>query len=149
MFLSGGPDGCRDALRFAFLEQGGLGPYYEMHTHSQDVRAMRAFNPRGWSQFYLRVAELLRRNPRMKVIGVAWFFDPVLSDVSPDLAYLRLLVTDHGGRLFPLGPAGASGTQDAIAFSTERRRLERGGPVPADELACRMAATGIHRLGGH
>jgi hypothetical protein len=43
------------------------------------------------------------------------------------LAYLRLLVTDHGGRVFPLGPAGASGTQDAIAFSMERRQLYATG----------------------
>ena len=128
MFVTGGLRGALDALRFALPTRRGLGPYYQMHLHSQDAQAMRAFNPRGWVEFYLRVAELLRRNPGMKgVFGASWFRDPALAGVSPHLRSLTTMVTDHGARLFPLGPCGTDGIRDATAKSATRRRLYEGG----------------------
>ena len=51
---------------------------------------MQEFSPEGWMRFYLRTAELLRRDPRVKgLIGTSWLYDPALADVSPHLAYLR------------------------------------------------------------
>ncbi len=63
MFVAGGLRGGLDALHFALPLKRDLGPYYQMHLHSQDAQAMRAFNPRGWAEFYLRIAKLLRRDP--------------------------------------------------------------------------------------
>jgi len=136
MFVTAGLRGGLDALRFALPPQRGLGPYYQMHLHSQDVQAMRAFNPRGWAEFYLRIAELLRRNPGTKgVFGTAWFRDPALARVSPRLVYLRTMITDNGGRLFPLGRCGANGIRDATAKSATRRELyEKGEYTPMDYL---------------
>jgi len=136
MFVTAGLRGGLDALSFALPTQRGLGPYYQMHLHSQDVQAMRAFNPRGWAEFYLRIAELLRRDPRMKgVFGASWFRDPALSRISPHLTRLTTMVTDHGARLFPLGPCGADGIRDAMAKSATRRELyEKGEYTPMDYL---------------
>ena len=136
MFVTGGLWGGLVALRFALLAQGGLGPYYQMHLHSQDNQAMRAFNPGGWVEFYLRIAELLRRNPLMRgLFGASWFRDPALARISPHLWDLTTMVTDHGGRLFPLGPSGADGIRDATAKSATRRRLyEQGKYTPMTYL---------------
>lgn len=107
-----------------------------MHLHSQDIRAMHAFNPRGWVEFYLRIAELLRPDPSMKgSLGAFWFRDAALSRISPHLTRLTIPVTDNGARLFPLWPCGADGIRDATAKSKTRRRLyERGAYRPMNYL---------------
>jgi hypothetical protein len=127
VFLTSGPRGGLEAIRFV-LSHRGISPYYEMHLHSQDLPALRCFTPEGWFKFYMRVAELLRRNPRMKgVVGSAWFFDPALASISPHLVYLRTMVTDNGGHLFCLGPSEEGGSRDATSTSNTRRRLYEKG----------------------
>lgn len=137
VFVASGLRGGLDALLFVLPPQRGMGPYYQMHLHSQDAQAMRAFNPRGWAEFYLIVAELLRRNRAIRgLFGTAWFRDPALARISPRLVYLRTMITDNGGRLLPLGPCGANGIRDATAKSATRRELyEKGEYTPMEHLA--------------
>ena len=69
LFVTGGP---RQMLAWACFvaRMGGIEPFYDMHTHSDDLAGLRQFHPAGWEQFYQRMAELLRRDPRVKgVIG--------------------------------------------------------------------------------
>ena len=48
---------------------------------------MLEFNPAGYVRFFQRVAELLRRNPRVKgIVGTSWLVDPVLEQISPELS---------------------------------------------------------------
>ncbi len=128
--------GLLRARKLAAFVLGGSRRLYEMHTDSRDPRAMALFTPAGWIRFYKLVADLLRRDPRVNgVFGSSWFFDPVLERVSPELAYLRTLVTDHGGWLFRLGACDRASTEDAIRFSPQRRGLfERGEYAPMKHL---------------
>ena len=82
------------------------------------------------------------------VFGAAWFRDPALTRISPRLACLRTMVTDHGGRLFPLGPCGADGIRDATAKSPTRRRLYEEGAYTPMSYSGGLAAEGAARLGG-
>lgn len=124
MFLANGLRGRLEAFRFAFLEEGGLGPYYDTHMHSEDPQALGEFGPTGWIDCFLRVGELLRRNPSVKgLIGTTWLYDPALEKISPHLAPIRTVQTDHGARLFSLGPCDAHGIGDATMKSASRRRL--------------------------
>ncbi len=129
------PDLLR-AMKLLEFVLGGNRGLYEMHTDSRDARAMTLFTPDGWNQFYKLVVDLLRRNPRVKgVFGSSWFFDPALERVSPELVYLRTLVTCHGGWLFRLGACDRVSTEDAILYSPKRRELfEQGKYTPMKYL---------------
>jgi hypothetical protein len=115
---------------------GGLSGFYDMHTHSDDTRAMLEFNEVGARRLYHRVAELLRRNPQVKgITGHSWLNDPELERVSPELVYNSRIVTDNGGYSFCLGPCGADGIRDATLLSAKRRSLfEEGTYVPKNYL---------------
>jgi len=97
---------------------------------------MSSFNREGWIVSYLRMVELLRRNPHVKGhMGVGWLADPALTHVSPHLAYLRDIPVAHGAGSFCLGRCGADGIQDATMKSAARRRLyEQGDYIPMEYL---------------
>jgi len=136
IFFTAGLRGGLDALRFVLFDQRGLRPYYEMHLHSQDLEAKSHFNPQGWMEFYVRIADLLRGDPEIKgVFGTAWFRDPALAAVSPHLTYLRTLMTDNGARIYSLGRCKKDGIVDATSTSRTRRSLyERGEYTPRNYL---------------
>ncbi|MBN1320284.1 MAG: hypothetical protein JXA87_05500, partial [Thermoleophilia bacterium] len=137
MFVAGGPRAAVDALRFVFLERHGLAPYYEAHLHSEDTQAMQEFNEEGFVRFWLRIAELLRRNSGMRgLVGTGWIHDPAIPEISPHLAYHRIIPGSNGARHYLLGPCGPDATRDAIATSKTRRRLHEGGLYrPMDYLS--------------
>lgn len=136
IFFTSGFRGGREAL-WLLIRQRGLSPYYEMHMHSQDQHALREFSPEGWNNYYLRLAELLRRRKWIKgAFGTAWLYDPALADISPRLIYLRKGITENGGRLFRIGRADENGIRDAVLKSGTRRRLyEKGEYTPMEYLA--------------
>src|SRR5215207_234943 len=77
-----------------FLGTKGFAPFYEIHTH---YPALNEFNEEGWKRCYRRIADLLRVNPHVKgMAGSSWFFDPVVAQVSPRLAYLRDIPVENG-----------------------------------------------------
>jgi hypothetical protein len=107
---------------------GGLGPFYEMHTHSDDTRGLLEFTRAGAARMYRRAAAMLRRNASFKgLIGGSWINDPALESISPRLAAVATIATDNGARLFCLGPCNAGGIGDATQFSHERRQLYQEG----------------------
>jgi hypothetical protein len=116
------------------IQMGGISPFYELHTHSEDTKSMLEFNAAGYVRLFQRIAELLRRNPHVKgTVGSSWLADPTLERISPELAYQRTLVTDNGGRIFLAGPCTAEGIHDATVFSATRRRLyEEGKYLPKE-----------------
>jgi hypothetical protein len=110
------------------LDLKGFKPIYEMHTDSRDLKAMLLFTPKGWMEFYRRVAALLELYPTVKGLsGNGWFFDPQLEYISPELAYLRQLAVHNGGTVLCLGRCNANGIQDAIRFSPTRKQLYLNG----------------------
>ena len=135
--LTSNPRSLARAWWLVLADLVGTSPLYEYHMDSNDPACLPQFNPLGWSLFYRRAAELLRCNPQVKgLFGITWFYDPVLEVISPRLAYLRKLITDHGGKLFKFGPCDNQSIEDATLRSPTRRLLwEQGKYTPTRYLA--------------
>lgn len=114
-------------LRLILLETKGFQPIYRMHTDSRDRDLMKEFNADGWLRFYRRTAELLKINPKIKgVCGTSWFFDPIIKEISPELAYLREIALKSGARIFRT--ATTEGTiNDALFMAPKRMKLHKEG----------------------
>lgn len=84
---------------FALLIRlGGRSCYYQIHTHAQELEE---FHEEGWKNCYLRIAKMMKLNPKVKgVVGTSWFFDPQLMRISPNLVYLRNIPIYHGAESF-------------------------------------------------
>lgn len=109
---------------FFLVRTRGFRPFYSLHL---DPRRLTEFSPEGWDRSYLRIAELLVRNPEVKgVFGTAWFYDPRIETISPRLAYLRSRRLERGARGFRYG-SHPSAVRDALARSDTRRRLYEAG----------------------
>jgi hypothetical protein len=120
---------------FILLELGGFKPLYQMHTDSYDRDLLAEFNFEGTKRFYLRVAELLKLNPRVKgVFGIGWTNDPQLASISPKLWQGVGYIVDNGAKLFNLG-SSESAISGATYVSLKRRQLyEEGEYMPTNYL---------------
>jgi len=129
MIYKGGIRQCLKLLYTILFTLKGLKPIYEIHTDSIDAGLLQEFNLEGWTRMYERAAVLLEKHKDVKgIIGTSWFFDPVLSSVSPHLKYLREIVTRNGGFLFYMGIDKGN---DAILKSKSRKKLyDEGKYVP-------------------
>jgi hypothetical protein len=118
----------RDLRTSWALLRAGSTPWYRIHT---DQRYLGEFNEPGWDRCYLRIAEMLTREPEVKgVVGTSWFFDPQLLEISPRLAYLQTHPLKRGAMLLRHG-SGAFHTEHAISKSPTRRKLyEEGRYLP-------------------
>jgi hypothetical protein len=109
---------------YFLAQRRGFVGYCALHL---DNRQLQHFNPEGWRQTYLRIAELLELNPAITgVFGSAWFYDPVVADISPHLAYLRTVREAGGARNFR-GDSASYVTNAAVAKSRRRAALYREG----------------------
>jgi len=129
LLVCGGPGQALKALWLIALRCRGQRPFFALHAHTL---SLERFNPEGWRETYLRLAELLEMNPRMKGwLSASWFLDPALESISPHLAYLRRVPVEGGAALMFVcrHPDGSSG---ALSKSATRRRLfQEGNYVPA------------------
>ncbi|MCP4221576.1 MAG: hypothetical protein GY765_43530 [bacterium] len=115
------------ALKMVLFETCGFKPIYRMHTDSRDRDLMKEFNPEGWERFFRRTAELLKLHPEIKgVCGSSWFFDPVVMEISPELAYLRETTERIGARIFYQGSTEGA-VKDALFMSAQRQKLYEEG----------------------
>jgi hypothetical protein len=116
------------AAHFFILKKNGFQPYFQLHMHQE---SHQDFHEAGWKKTYIRLAELLEKNPSHKGwFSSSWFVDPALEGISPHLAYLRTVPEDNGGGIFYLedDPKGLTG---ALATSKTRRvYFESGHYVP-------------------
>ena len=112
------------------LQVGGTGPWFRIHTES---RYLDDFNEPGWDACYLRIADLLERNPSIRgMIGTSWFYDPQLLSVSPRLAYLQKRPLEQGAFMIR-NRTSASAIQRATLKSKTRRSLyQEGGYLPVE-----------------
>ena len=127
-FFGGGVKQFFSYLYFIIFKARGFSPYVTTHTA---VRTLRHFNEDQMNLVYLRIAELMKLNPRIKgFYRRSWFLDPNLEDISPKLGYLRKVPLQNGAKLFAAG----STKEDigyALAVSRTRRRLyEEGKYLP-------------------
>ena len=114
----------RSLLRVGVTSGFRYSPFFELHTHTP---MLSGFNPEGWDQCYLLIADLFVTYPEYHgVIGGSWYFDPLLDRVSPHLSYLRKTPTDWGAFLIRVGPTKAD-IANATANSETRRKLHEAG----------------------
>jgi hypothetical protein len=108
----------------AYTASGGWGYWYNDHL---DLRAMKEFNPKGWTACFVRIAEMLELNPSIRgLAGVSWFHDPAVPAIAPHLAYLQELPLKHGAFLVHTG-ALPHDVENATVRSFSRRKLYEGG----------------------
>lgn len=100
----------------------GLSPLFEIHTHDQ---LLGDFNESSRERCYLHLVDLLSLVPEAKgIYGSSWFYDPVVSTISPRLSYLRETPVKHGAYLFYVNPDNSG---NAIATSPTRREHYEAG----------------------
>lgn len=68
--------------------------------HMEDRRTNPYFLEQGWREFYQELAERLESESHISgIFSQAWFWDPRVSEISPNFAYLRAL-PESGGASF-------------------------------------------------
>lgn len=119
-----------DGLRFgwALAQMGSNSPTLLAHW---DRRAIGEFHPEGYRRFYRTVAELMELNPRYRgLCGESWWFDPQLSRISPELAFLREESCAAGAVCVPVETDDKS-TARALHMSAARKAAyDRGEYTP-------------------
>lgn len=114
------------ALRYIFLEFGGIKPVFYMHVaHPPRNRSLILRNEVRKS--YYRMACSLALQPEVKGIMCAtWLHDPIALQDAPHLASINEPYLECGGRIVTtLGPAPVE--SGFLKFSPERRiKFERG-----------------------
>lgn len=112
------------ALGFFALRAGGFRPFLENHVHPA---MLDHFHPGGRERCLELVAQLLECwTDTLGLMGLSWYYDPVVGRISPRLAYLHD-VPAAGGALFLPAGGGAEVAGDATAKSATRRELFRRG----------------------
>lgn len=115
---------CMHCAGFFLRSGNGFRPWYESHW---DRRLVRSFTAEDYDQCYLRIAAMLKLNPRIRgMMGSSWWFDPALDAISPNLRFLRKVPLEHGAQLFRVGSSEIA-TRAAIHLSAERQRLYASG----------------------
>jgi hypothetical protein len=119
-------------LSYGFLTCGGRRPFFEGHTHDPMAR-IKYWNANGWFQALRLIALALPAFPKHKgAFGTAWFYDPAMATVSPNLLFASDLQVGKGAFRLRVGP-NAAAHMNATATSAARRRLvEEGKYLPAD-----------------
>ncbi len=109
----------------------GYKPIYELHTNQIDPFLMSHFNPNGWKTLFNNLAELVEKNKSIKcILGSAWFFDPALKEVSPEIAYIREYALEAGGFFMKLKTDDYV-IKDATFMNRNRKKMfEEGKYIP-------------------
>ena len=123
-FFGGGVKNFFNYLYFIIFKARGFSPYLTTHTAA---RNLRHFNEHQMNLSYLKIAELMKHNPRIRgFYRRSWFLDPKIEDISPKLGYLRKVPLQNGAKLFAAGSAKKD-IKYALAVSPTRRRLNAEG----------------------
>ena len=88
-------------------------------------------NEEGFDQYYLRVADLLRRRPAVRgLAGTSWFYDPQLIRISPRLAYLQSKPIERGAFLIRHNTSALDIQRATLKSATRRDLYDKGEYVP-------------------
>jgi hypothetical protein len=120
--------GLSSALRLILSTISRLDSYYVIHTVN---RYMLRFNAEEMDGAYRRIALLLTKNPHIKgLFRKAWFLDPQLEKISPELAYVRRVPEQGGASNFPADTKPFD-IENALVLSRTRRKLyDEGNYMP-------------------
>lgn len=118
--FSGGIRQFFNCLKLFLFKTGGRKSFYIIHMVD---RYVDRFNPEERDRCYIRIAELLKRNPKIKgLVGQGWLYDPQLEKISPHLAFLRKRPEQNGAEVFRLGTRQID-IDLALLKSATRRKL--------------------------
>lgn len=87
-------NGFTQAVAFirALIAAQGNKPVCRLHIHLSEINQLTAA---GWRQTCQQLANLLLLNPKLKgVVGACWFYDPAITTVSPNLAFISDLLSE-------------------------------------------------------
>lgn len=112
----------------AYLGARPAAPYLQIHTEARDLGA---FSPEGWDRAYVRAADILERWPHYGgLIGLSWFYDPALAEVSPRLTYLAERQLQNGAIRIRLGSSPLQVALATATSATRRKLFEEGRYLP-------------------
>jgi hypothetical protein len=115
-------------LIFVSFQTGGFKPFYQIHTYRS---GLAEFNEPEWDRAYLRIADLLKIETRVKgAFGSSWFVDPGLQFISPRLTYLRERFEHNGGKIFYIESTVEDVRNATLVSPTRRRLYEEGKYIP-------------------
>lgn len=120
------------AVAHCYARCGGRRPFFEGHTHDPLAR-LKFWNADGWAEALRLIALALPAFPHHKgAFGTAWFYDPAIATVSPNLTFASDLQVTKGAYRFRVG-SNAAALANATATSPTRRRMAADGTyVPTD-----------------
>lgn len=127
--------GLKNGLRFflMLIRLGDNKPLFEMHFNPH---RLRQFDAEGWNNVFSLAAKIMLRRTEIKgIFGGAWFFDPYIKDISPELSYIQNLIEKIGGEFF-FARRTVEDRKNAFAMSASRRSaFEEGRYDPASYIA--------------
>jgi hypothetical protein len=114
------------AARYLLFSARGFAPFAGFHTN---LFMRHWFSPAGFECAFRCLPAVFRSFPAVKgAVGISWFFDPALRDISPELCFVRE-IAQRWGAVFV--PAGRDESNNALLLSAKRRALfEAGKYVP-------------------
>jgi hypothetical protein len=131
-FFTGGIKQFFKATLFYATRMKGKSPYYQIHI---DKRLLSEMTPAGLNDFFIRIAQMLKRQPEIKgIFGIAWIIDPAMEHVSPRHWYMTELILGGGAKIFRFGSSRLD-IENATARSKNRKRLyEEGKYMPTSYI---------------
>lgn len=118
------PSNLLRGLAFVGFRSRGVAPFMENHVHTE---MLQHFTAEGRETCYRLVAQLLQIWPENRgLLGLSWYYDPVVATISPHLAYLREVPAKAGALLLPAG-TGTDVVRGATSTSSTRRALYESG----------------------
>ena len=123
-FTSAGIMQFINSLKIILRKPYGRKRFYLIHTVKKYIDK---FTEKELEKSYLNIADILKRNKKMKgLIRSSWFIDPQIDRVSPRLSYIRKTPEMNGAILFRIGTK-ATDIQLATLKSPTRRKMYREG----------------------
>ena len=97
---------------------GGFRRYAQVHVHHPTIHE---FSEAGRDRCFTCISDIMRRDSGLLgLMGSAWYYDPIVRAISPNLAYLSEGPANNGARFFNLGETQAA-RDNALARSNKRR----------------------------
>lgn len=123
-----------DIIKFILISchLPGNSPLFELHFNPH---RMRQFNHKGWLDVFRLGGEMLKSRPEIKgIMGASWFFDPSLEKISPELNYLRDMISEIGGMFFFEGQTEQDKENSFSMSKVRKEAFEKGIYTPSSYI---------------
>lgn len=119
------------AVAYVLRDCRGRRPMLEGHTHDPMARAY--WNERGWHETLRLAALAMMGLPRIRgTFGIAWYYDPAVIAITPNLAFTQDKQLAHGAIRFRIGTNRGTIGHALAASAARRNRYRDGSYMPTD-----------------